>query len=89
MREEPPPRQPEKVKGGLAPVGHDSYKCGYSGSLDPRNRQHVGPTIDLTDSQLERHELFLLEDGEKKVEEQPETRTLARPSLQLPNLLTE
>lgn len=61
--------------GGKGPVGHYSNLAGYSANKDPRINGNVGTKIDVADDQpLDRHELFLLEEGEKKVEFEPETR---------------
>ncbi|KAK5164068.1 DNA-directed RNA polymerase II core subunit [Saxophila tyrrhenica] len=63
------------AKGGKAPVGSWSNASRYSCSLDPRINGNVGTKIDvLADLPPDRYELFLLEDGEKKVEFEPETR---------------
>ena len=61
-------------KGSQAPFGHHSYANRHSISHDPTIHGAVGSKMDKYDSQLDRHELFLLEDGEKKVEFEPETR---------------
>ena len=63
-------------KGGQLPVGLWSNASGYSCNKDPRINGNVGTKVDVTDDlPPERHELFLLSDGEKKVEYEPETRT--------------
>lgn len=57
------------------PAALDSYGARYSLFNDPRHYGNRGTKIDMqTDFGPSRHELFLLEDGEKKVEEDPETR---------------
>lgn len=67
----PTPRK----KTGLQPYSVWSNACGYSCVKDPRTHGNVGTKVDiLADLADERHELFLLEDGEKKVEVDPETR---------------
>jgi hypothetical protein len=64
-----------KKKGGKLPHGYASNSAGYSMNKDPRINGNVGTKIDVTSDQPpDRHELFLLEDGEKKVEFEPETR---------------
>ena len=59
--------------GGRQPFGTWSNSAGYSCVTDPRINGNVGTKIDI-DVPPDRHELFLLEDGEKKVEYEPETR---------------
>lgn len=67
-----------KKKGGEL-LGHASYKAGYLCVRDPRVHGNVGTKIDVSaDLPPPRYELFLLGDGEKKVEYDPETR---KPSL--------
>jgi hypothetical protein len=61
--------------GGKEPYGLSSNKAGYSFNKDPRIHGNVGTKIDVTaDLPPPRHELFLLDDDEKKVEFEPETR---------------
>ena len=67
--EESSPRKPS----GRLPAGQWSYGARYSCVLDPRINGNVGTKIDI-DIPPDRHELFLLDDGEKKVEYDPETR---------------
>ncbi len=58
------------------PVGVGSHAFRHFPTQDPRIHGNTGAQIDPTeDSPPERHELFLLGDGEKKVEYEPETRT--------------
>lgn len=69
-------------KGGKEPYGYSANVSGYSMNKDPRINGNVGTKIDvLADQPPDRHELFLLEDGEKKVELEPETRKLDHFSL--------
>ena len=62
-----------KPSGGKLPTGQYSHASGYACVLDPRIGGNVGTNIDI-DMPPDRHELFLLDDGEKKVEYEPETR---------------
>jgi hypothetical protein len=72
-------------RGGKEPHGSWSNKSGYSCNKDPRIHGNVGTKIDVTaDLPPPRHELFLLDDDEKKVEFEPETRkssTITLPGL--------
>lgn len=62
-------------KGGKEPFGYSANLSRYSMNRDPRIHGNVGTRIDvMADLPPDRHELFLLEDGEKKVEFEPETR---------------
>ena len=61
--------------GGKLPFGMGSNMAGYSCVKDPRVHGNVGTKIDI-DQPPDRYELFLLGDGEKKVEFEPETRKL-------------
>jgi hypothetical protein len=62
-------------RGGKEPYGLSSHKAGYPSCKDPRIHGNVGTKIDVTaDLPPPRHELFLLDDDEKKVEFEPETR---------------
>ena len=62
-------------RSGRLPVGHWSYASGYACNKDPRTHGNVGTKVDVTDDlPPDRHELFLLDEGEKKVEYEPETR---------------
>ena len=68
-------------KGGRPPLGSWSYSSGYACNLDPRINGNVGTKIDVSaDQPPDRYELFLLGDGEKKVEYEPETRELHLPA---------
>ena len=70
---------PSPKKGGGLALGHWSHVVGYSYVGDPRVHGNIGTKVDVTaDIPPDRYELFLLGDGEKKVEYDPETR---RPSL--------
>ncbi|KAK3701080.1 DNA-directed RNA polymerase II core subunit [Vermiconidia calcicola] len=61
--------------GGRLPVGNYSNSSGYSCVKDPRIHGNTGTKVDVViDQPPDRHELFLLDDGEKKVEYEPETR---------------
>ena len=64
---------PTPKKGGHLPTAHQSYKASYSLVLDPRVNGNVGSKCNA-DLPPDRYELFLLGDGEKKVEYEPETR---------------
>lgn len=67
--------------GGQHPVfGASSFKNRYSASLDPRIRGNTGANLDLQADDTVRYESFILDEGQKKVESDPETRTLRRPS---------
>lgn len=55
------------------PVGRSNHQCGHSIVTDPRLHGNVGTKIEI-DIPPDRHELFLLDDGEKKIEYEPETR---------------
>lgn len=65
---------PVPSKGGRLPVGHSAYSACYSNVTDPRVHGNVGTKVDVTTDVPDRYELFLLGDGEKKVEYEPETR---------------
>lgn len=68
---------PTPRTGGHLPVGHQAFSAGYSLVTDPRVNGNVGSEIDVSaDLPPDRYELFLLGDGEKKVEYEPETREL-------------
>ena len=64
--------------GGKLPVGHASHGARHSCSLDPRVRGKVGMRVEI-DFPPDRYELFLLGEGEKKVEVEPETRASRLP----------
>lgn len=65
-------------EGGNGPFGLGSYKAGYPANMDPRVRiGALGPKIE-TELPPDRHELFLLQEGEKKITFEPETRTCDR-----------
>lgn len=71
----------ERKKAGRLPPGLYSNAVGYSCNKDPRISGNVMTKVDVTDDlPPERHELFLLDDGEKKVEYEVETR-MFKPSL--------
>lgn len=59
--------------GGQAPLGHSSNVNRVSFATDPKIHGACGSKM-ATDSLPKRHELFLLDDGEQKVEFEPETR---------------
>ena len=58
---------------GLAPYAYGANACGYAANKDPRISGTVGSKME-TDSFPDRHELFLLGEGEKKITFEPETR---------------
>ncbi|KAK4546129.1 hypothetical protein LTR36_002266 [Oleoguttula mirabilis] len=62
-----------KGKGGRMPYAHSSYSAGYAANKDPRVNGNVGSKM-VVDGVPDRHELFLLADGEKKITFEPETR---------------
>lgn len=64
---------------------HGQYKSGYSGVTDPRIRGSTQTNVKAEVDPLDRHELFLLGDGEKKVVMETVTRT---PPPIIPPLLT-
>ena len=55
-------------------TGFTAFKCRYSPQLDPRTHMNLGPKIDVEADKEPRFESFILGDGEKKVEVEPETR---------------
>lgn len=63
--------------GGMLRPGHYAHSAGYSGASDPRIHGNVGTKIDI-DIPPDRHELFLLAEGEKKITFEPETRKSAQ-----------
>ena len=65
-------------KGGKLPFGHWSNASGYSCVKDPRVHGNVGSKV-TADLPADRHELFLLDDGEKKIEHEAETRKMPSP----------
>ncbi|KAK5134281.1 hypothetical protein LTR08_006710 [Meristemomyces frigidus] len=58
---------------GLNPYAHVSNCSGYSANKDPRVNGTVGSKMEI-DIAPDRHELFLLGEGEKKITFEPETR---------------
>lgn len=78
-RDNQDPYTPTKV-GGREPLGHQNYRAGYSCVNDPRIHGNVSTKVDATvDVPPDRSELYLLDDGEKKVEIEPETRESPSP----------
>ncbi|KAI7279298.1 hypothetical protein KC345_g5428 [Hortaea werneckii] len=67
------PETPSK-SGGRRPPNSDAYGIRSSTSLDPRIHGAVGPTSLEAEPSPFRHELFLLQEGEKKITFEPETR---------------
>jgi len=61
-------------KGGELPMGHANYSANYSRVKDPRVHGNVGTKIDVTVDIADRSELYRLDDGENKVDVEPETR---------------
>jgi len=62
-----------KAPGGRPRFAHNSYSAGYSAVKDPRIHGNVGSKLEV-DIPPDRHELFLLSEGEKKITFEPETR---------------
>lgn len=67
------PETPSK-SGGRRPPNSDAYGIRSSTSLDPRIHGAIGPTSLEAEPSPFRHELFLLQEGEKKITFEPETR---------------
>ena len=69
-------QRPVRTKlSGRLPVGNWSHSSGYSCVKDPRIHGNAGTKVQVQhDLPPDRHELFLLDEGEKKVEHEPETR---------------
>lgn len=64
-------------RGGQRPPHTDAYGARVSTSLDPRVHGAIGPTSLEAEPSPFRHELFLLQEGEKKITFEPETRKSA------------
>ncbi|KXT03170.1 hypothetical protein AC579_6875 [Pseudocercospora musae] len=64
------------LTGGVHPhLGVDSHVNRISQGCDPRNKTHaVGALIDIAADQRDSYESFILDEGQKKVEVDPETR---------------
>ena len=62
-----------KAPSGRPRFAHNSYSAGYSAVKDPRIHGNVGTKLEI-DIPPDRHELFLLSEGEKKITFEPETR---------------
>lgn len=66
------PKLPQK-KGGGTPFSHDLYMALYFTDEDAKIHGNVGTKIDIA-GPPDRHESYLLAEGEKKVTLEPETR---------------
>ena len=62
------------MPGGLLPYAQNSNSCKYAANRDLRVTGNLGSKIEI-DLVPDRHELFLLGEGEKKITFEPETRT--------------
>ena len=70
------PETPSK-RGGCLPANCSAYGIRSSTSHDPRVHGAIGPTSLEAEPSPFRHELFLLQEGEKKITFEPETRKSA------------
>lgn len=63
-----------KKPAGRLPQNSWSNAVGYACNKDPRVNGNVGTKIDVNVDEIIRSELYKLDDGEQKVEVEPETR---------------
>ena len=78
-------------RGGQPPPNTGAYAIRSSTSHDPRVHGAIGPTSLEAEPSPPRHELFLLQEGEKKITFEPETRkpsSLLRPRCDTERRLT-
>lgn len=60
-------------RGGRLPFAVGSYGARYAANQDPRVHGNLGPKLEA-EHEPDRHELFLLQEDEKKITFEPETR---------------